>query len=121
MPRSGRRSGPTPRPSCTIGGPPRLAGEWPTLVADARAFLATWGLTAARLGWPAWALWGVHREVPGSWRGRELVALLHGRPVVAVTATEAVIRTPDGKVQTYRRPGRDRLHPEERALLWELA
>ena len=101
---------------------PALADEWPTLVADARIFLATWwGTTAARLGWPAWALWGVHREVPAAWRGRELVALLHGRRVIALTAGEAAIRTPDGKVQTYRRPARDPLHPAERCLLWELA
>ena len=35
--------------------------------------------------------------------------------------TEAVIRTPSGAHQTYRRKPADPLHPAERCLVWDLA
>ena len=40
--------------------------------------------------------------------------------LVALTETEAVIRTPTGAHQTYRRKPHDPLHPAERCLVWEL-
>jgi hypothetical protein len=49
-----------------------------------------------------------------------LVLLLQGDEIAALTATEAVIRTPTGAHQTYRRKAADPLHPAERCLVWEL-
>ena len=46
--------------------------------------------------------------------------LLQGDEIAALTATEAVIRTPTGAHQTYRRKTADPLHPAERCLVWEL-
>jgi hypothetical protein len=50
-----------------------------------------------------------------------LALLLGGGEVVALTDREAVIRTPRGARQTYRRKAVDPLHPAERCLVWELA
>lgn len=101
--------------------PPSFVGkDWPALVADAVTFMGRWGPIAAAHGWPSWAIWGVHRAVPSSWRGRELVALLGGCPVVALTATAAVIEERTGRHFTYQLKPSDPLDPAERALLWEL-
>ena len=94
---------------------------WTELLADAERFLERWGMQAARLGWPAWELFGCHRQAPfGRIQGMGLVLLLRGRELVALTADEAVIRTATGAHQTYRRKPRDPLHPAERSLVWEL-
>ena len=94
---------------------------WTQLLADAERFLDRWGFQAARLGWPAWELFGCHRHAPwGRIQGMGLVLLLRGRELVAVTAAEAVIRTRTGARQTYARKLRDPLHPSERCLVWEL-
>jgi hypothetical protein len=49
-----------------------------------------------------------------------LVLLLRGDDLAELTATGAVIRTPTGARQTYRRKPADALHPAERCLVWEL-
>ncbi len=49
-----------------------------------------------------------------------LVLLLQGHEIAALTATEAVIRTPTGARQTHRRRPVDPLNPTERSLVWEL-
>ena len=73
---------------------------------------------AAALGWPGWELFGCHRRAPwGRIQGMGLVLLLHGDQLAALTATEAVIRTPTGAHQTRRRKPADPLHPAERCLV----
>ena len=103
--------------------PPRGYPEraWTQLLADAERFLDSWGIQAARLGWPAWELFGCCRHAPwGRIQALGLVLLLRGRELAAVTAAEAVIRTRTGARQTYARKLRDPLHPSERCLVWEL-
>ena len=104
--------------------PPRTypAQAWRQLIVDAERFLDRWGAQAAALGWPAWELFGCHRRAPwGRIQGMGLVLLLRGDELAALTATEAVIRTPTGACQTYRRKPSDPLHPSERCLAWELS
>jgi hypothetical protein len=95
---------------------------WQQLIADAKRFLDDWAAQAAALGWPDWELFGCHRRAPwGRIQGMGLVLLLHGDPLVALTASEAVTRRPSGAHQTWRRKAVDPLHPAERCLVWELA
>jgi hypothetical protein len=104
--------------------PPRSypAHAWQQLIVDAERFLDDWAQQAVALGWPAWELFGCHRRTPwGRIQGMGLVLLLHGDPLAALTATEAVIRRPSGAHQTYRRKPFDPLHPAERCLVWELS
>jgi hypothetical protein len=104
--------------------PPRTypAHAWQQLITDAERFLDDWAQQAAALGWPAWELFGCHRRAP--WAridGMGLVLLLHGDPLAALTATEAVIRRASGAHQTWHRRQRDPLTTAERCLVWELA
>jgi hypothetical protein len=104
--------------------PPRTypAHAWQQLIVDAERFLDDWAAQAAALDWPAWELFGCHRRAPwGRIQGMGLVLLLRGDEIAALTAAEAVIRTPTGARQTYRRRPRDPLHPAERCLVWELS
>jgi len=104
--------------------PPRTypANAWQQLIVDAERFLDDWVPQAAALGWPAWELFGCHRGAPwGRIQGMGLVLLLHGDPLAALTATEAVIRRPSGAHQTWRRKTADPLPAAERCLVWELA
>jgi hypothetical protein len=104
--------------------PPRIypAKAWQQLVTDAERFLDDWAQQAAALGWPAWELFGCHRRAPwGRIQGMGLVLLLHGDPLAALTASEAVVRRPSGAHQTWRRRPCDPLHPAERCLVWDLA
>jgi hypothetical protein len=104
--------------------PPRNYSEhaWRQLVVDAERFLDDWAAQAHQLGWPDWELFGCHRRAPwGRIQGMGLVLLLRSDEIAALTATEAVIRTPTGARQTYYRQLRDPLHPAERCLVWELA
>jgi hypothetical protein len=98
------------------------ANAWQQLIVDAARFLEDWAPQAAALGWPAWELFGCHRRAPwGRIDGMGLVLLLHGDPLAALTATEAVIRRASGARQTRRRRQRDPLTTAERCLVWELA
>jgi hypothetical protein len=97
-------------------------GAWRQLIVDAERFLDDWAQQAAALGWPAWELFGCHRRAPwGRIQGMGLVLLLHGDPLAALTASEAVVRRPSGAHQTWRRRPCDPLHPAERCLVWELS
>jgi hypothetical protein len=94
---------------------------WQQLILDAERFLERWARQAAVLGWPTWELFGCHRRARwGRIQGMGLVLLLQGQDIAALTATEAVMRTPTGAHQTYRRKHADPLHPAERCLVWEL-
>ena len=86
--------------------------RWLQAISDAEALLAVWGAQACALGWNAEELFGLH-PVPklpapsfrrlSRYDAMGLVWLLHGRPVIALTATEAVIRATSGAMLTYRR------------------
>jgi TubC N-terminal docking domain len=97
------------------------AHAWQQLTVDAERFLDDWAQQAAVFGWPAWELFGCHRRAPwGRIDGMGLVLLLHGDPLAALTASEAVIRRPSGAHQTRRRKPADPLLTAERCLVWEL-
>jgi hypothetical protein len=78
-------------------------------VRDAETFLVKWGEQAHALGWTARELFGLH-PVPGRpaptfrrlsrYDSTGLIWLLHGRPVVALTANEAAIRGHSGATVT---------------------
>ncbi len=85
---------------------------WQQAIHDADSFLATWGAQAHTLGWTARELFGLHAvpERPAATYSRlsrydetGLIWLLHGRPVVALTETEAAILAPSGANLAYRR------------------
>ena len=86
--------------------------RWRQAIADAAAFLATWGAQAHACGWTARDLFGLHpvpeRPAPSYRRLSRydetgLIWLLRGRPVIILTATEAVMRCHSGATLTYRR------------------
>ena len=96
--------------------------RWQQLIIDAERFLDDWAPQAAALGWPGWELFGCHRRAPwGRIQGMGLLLMLHGDPLAALTASEAVIRRPSGAHQTWRRKNCDPLTAAERCLVWELA
>jgi hypothetical protein len=104
--------------------PPRTypAHAWQHLITDAEGFLDPWARQAAALGWPCWELFGCHRRAPwGRIDGMGLVLLLHGDPLAALTATEAVLRRASGAHQTWHRKAADPLTAAERCFVWELA
>jgi hypothetical protein len=86
--------------------------RWLQAINDAESFLAVWGAGACALSWSAGELFGLHpvpKQPSPSFRrlsrydAMGLVWLLHGRPVIALTATEAVIGAASGATLTYRR------------------
>jgi hypothetical protein len=96
------------------------AADWQQAIHDANSFLATWGAQAHTLGWTARELFGLHpvpeRPAPSYRRLSRydetgLIWLLRGRPVVALTASEAVIRAHSGATITYRKHNKPALGP----------
>jgi hypothetical protein len=94
--------------------------DWIQAVEDGRKFLALWAQQAEALGWTAHELFGLHAvpERPAATYRRlsrydetGLIWLLHGRPVVALTESEAVIRGYSGGIVTYRKHNRPALGP----------
>jgi hypothetical protein len=86
--------------------------RWQHAVRDATSFLATWGAQAYALGWTARELFGLHplpthpAATYRRWSRHDetgLLWLLQGRPVVALTVTEAVMLARSGASLTYRR------------------
>ena len=73
-------------------------------VRDARRFLAEWGAEAARLGWSAEDLFGVHPLAPEArYDVMGIVPLIRGNEVIAISKHRATIRTPGGGLLTYYR------------------
>jgi hypothetical protein len=97
------------------------ADRWQRLKSDAPSFVSEWGETAARLGWTAYELFGVHCRAPyARVDSLGLVPLLNGGQVTELSATRAVIRLQSGHELTYRRKPRTHWPREaERALVWE--
>ena len=95
--------------------------RWAVLVADAGSFLEKWGAQAVRLGWGTLDVFGVNVTRPFErLDGAGLVRLLDGRPVVALTASEAVIQCLTGSRQTFRRKPASNISAR-RCALWQLA
>jgi hypothetical protein len=89
--------------------------RWQQAIRDADSFLVKWGAHAQALGWTARELFGLHtvpaKPAPNYSRlsrydETALIWLLRERPVVALTATEAAIRHPNGNITTYRKLNR---------------
>jgi hypothetical protein len=86
--------------------------RWHEAIADATAFVSEWGAQAQAFGWTSRELFGLHPvpEQPAANYSRlsrlddmGLIWLLRGRPVILLTATEAVMRCHSGATLTYRR------------------
>jgi hypothetical protein len=94
--------------------------RWQQAIQDADSFLATWGAQAQAFGWTARELFGLHpipsQPAPSYERlarydATGLIWLLRGRPVIALTASEAAIRGHDGGIVTYRKHNKPALGP----------
>jgi len=126
----GTRSGPFPDCLGRYGrvaaafetGCPELvpAERWRQAVEDGRAFLARWGDRAEALGWSPRDLFGLHKPPTNPhpsysrlsrYDETGLIWLLHGRRVVALTATTAAIQIPSGNVTVYRKLNKPALGP----------
>jgi hypothetical protein len=94
--------------------PPR----WRLFIDDCGRFLdGGFAAHAAALGWGPHDLFGCDRDRPVARVDQAgLLWLLRGHRLVALTADTAVVETPTGARQTYRR----RPHAPGRALAWEL-
>jgi hypothetical protein len=78
--------------------------HWSQFVRDARRFLEEWGAEAARLGWSAEDLFGVHPLAPEArYDVMGIVPLIRGNEVIAISKHRATIRTPGGGLLTYYR------------------
>jgi len=85
---------------------PQGVGEarWREALKDGRRLLETWGSQAANLGWTANDLFGLHPIAPlARYDAMGLLWLLHGRPVVSLTATEATIQASSGATLSFQR------------------
>jgi hypothetical protein len=94
-------------------------GRWRQAIADAAAFLATWGAQAHACGWTGRELFGLHTapERPAANYGRlsrydetGLIWLLRGRAVIALTETTAAIQGATA-ILTYRKLNKPALGP----------
>jgi hypothetical protein len=90
------------------------AAEWQQVIDDGRRFVSRWGEQAEALGRTDADLFGLHeppeKPAPGYRRLSRLdqaglIWLLHGRSVIALTTSEALIRSISGATLTYRRTG----------------
>jgi hypothetical protein len=80
------------------------ATRWNDLIRDSAGFLNLWGEQAAKLGWTASDIFGVHPKAPSSRCDQMGVALLiHGGTIVAITDSTAVIKERSGSLLTWRR------------------
>src|SRR5262245_14140531 len=94
------------------------ASRWEQLRADLDAFVGSeWAAEAERLGWTELDLYGVDANRPYvRIDGRGLVPALDGCRIIELNATGAVLETPGGAQQSYRRKG----DQPGRAPVWAL-
>jgi len=89
--------------------------RWQQLIDDGHAFLDQWGEQAARLGWTADDIFGVHPAAPAArFDAIGIVPLLAGRRVTAMSEHSAAIATSNGAPLIHR--GRARAA----VCLWDL-
>jgi hypothetical protein len=75
--------------------------RWRQFINDAGLFLDCWGRQAKALGWRSEELFGIHPDAPMARYDRmELVWMLKGERIVALTATEAKL---SGGLTFYRK------------------
>jgi hypothetical protein len=93
--------------------------RWLQALGDAEILLSLWGSQAGALGWTARELFGLHPipERPASnfrrlarYDSTGLIWLLQGRPVIALTDSEAAIQSA-GAVVVYRKHNKPALGP----------
>lgn len=87
--------------------PPDFTGKaWRQLIEDGGRFLDRWASEAARLGWSALDVFGVHPAAPSTtYAAIGLVPLIRGGDVVTIRSDRATVRTQGGTLLTYlRRP-----------------
>jgi hypothetical protein len=86
--------------------------RWHQAIADVTTFISQWGTQAREHAWTVPELFGLHPvpERPAANCSRlsrvdalGLIWLLRGRPVTALTATEAAMRCHSGATLTYRK------------------
>ena len=95
--------------------------RWQTLLDDAMGFVEAWGVQAAKLGWKTVDVFGVNRTKPFvRLDAAGLVRLLDGRPVVALTESQAAIQGRGHSRLTFRRKPLGTVPAIEQCLLWEL-
>ncbi len=92
--------------------------RWRTLIDDGGKFLARWGEEAARLGWSALDVFGVHSIAPGArYDAAGLALLISGGEVVSVKPDRATIQSNrGGALLTYLRTPRTGT-----VALWEIS
>ena len=106
---------------------PRLLSEppadfptsrWGRLRADLAAFVeGPWRVEAERLGWSELDLYGVNADLPyARIDGLGLVPALDGCRIVELSGDAAILLTPGGARQSFRR----RPDRPERVLVWEI-
>jgi hypothetical protein len=95
------------------------AHRWRRLIDNAGQFIDRWADRAAALGWDTPSVFGCHLDAPS--RRYDLQGLLWcigDGELIAITATSATIRSPNGYFLTYRRvpaPPGERVGP-----IWEV-
>jgi hypothetical protein len=97
--------------------PPDFSDDrWRTVVNDGGRFLDRWAQEAARLGWQAADVFGVHPIAPSArFDAMGLVPIIRGGDVTSINERSATIRSPGGQFLIYMR------RPSGRAVcLWEI-
>jgi hypothetical protein len=94
--------------------------RWQQVIEDGHRFLVQWGEQAEALGWTTQELFGLY-PVPvkphpsfqrlARYDSTGLIWLLHGRPVLKMTANSAAIRTASGGTVVYRKDNKPALGP----------
>lgn len=78
--------------------------RWRAIVKDGGRFLDVWALEAARLGWQATDLFGVHPLAPAArFDAMGLVLIIGGGEVVSIDERSATIRSPGRQLLVYMR------------------
>jgi len=101
-----------------LGVPPAGFNDarWRLLLDDGGRFLDRWAGEAARLGWEALEVFGIHPLVPSArFDAMGLVPIINGGEVILITERSATIQSPGRSKLVYmRRPSSGRV------CLWEL-
>jgi hypothetical protein len=104
------------RLDCSTPPPGFSPRSWEQLINDGGRFMDRWATEAARLGWTAEDVFGVHPSASGARvDAMGLVPLIGGGEVVSISGDRASIRMPGGSTLTYLRRARPKA-----VALWDL-